>query len=274
MTWVIMPVLDNCAESLQAISDVLTQDVPTTLLVVDQGSSDETRDALRRLAGAERRVLLWLHDPCLPSLSATWNRALDFVWQQDEDAALVVNNDLRLHPSTVRVLVRTLVHDHALFVSATGVGEEGWQVANSDWANRVMNEHNLAQRGGPDFSCFLISRACHEKYRFDENYAPAYCEDIDLHRQILLAGEGHRIYALNFPFLHVGSGTLRSLAPEKREALHRRLAGTRRYFASQWGGDCNHETYLRKGDPTSAVEDGTATTPWLQYHREDRHEPA
>ena len=266
MTWIIMPVLDNLDQSIQAIWDCLAQDVPTRVLVIDQGSSDTTRNRLRLMADEQPRVLLWSHEPCLPSLSASWNRALDFVWCQGEDSALVVNNDVRLDPCTVRVLVRTLVQDHALFVTATGCDQTGWDLAHDGWDARVLTESNLAQRGGPDFSCFLISRECHERFPFDERYVPCYCEDIDVHRQIMLAGMRTRIFSINLPFLHYASGTIKAMTPERRIALESRIGQSRRYFAAQWGGGCNEETYLRKGDPTSAVSDSTATTPWLQFH--------
>ena len=109
MNWAIMPVLDCLNYTLDALGDVLAQSVPVRVLVINQGSTDETREALERYQEQHSQVLVWHHDPPLPSLSATWNRALDFVWEVGGTEALVVNNDVRLHHCTVQVLstVRT-----------------------------------------------------------------------------------------------------------------------------------------------------------------------
>lgn len=521
-TWAIMPVLDNLSQTLDAAQGVLLQTVPTRLLIIDQGSSDDTRDALRLLAEAEPlRVRLWLHDPPLPSLAATWNTALNFVWGLGGTAAWVVNNDIRVHPETLQTLLRVFEDDpDALLVSATGVDQAGWDLAHDGWDQRVMTPENLAQRGGPDFSCYVIRHACHTQFPFDEGFVPAYCvapdtpillrdlrwvpagdirpgdeivgvdehgtqdrvtrwwrrnyvvgkvlttqqrladsdritlvdgrsvvcshdhkwltkkalpsnapyqwrptyalragdriatpldvwpsptsyaegwlagiadgegtlrqggrsrlevqlaqkpgstldeihaqlralhipftgrvrndnsvavveiavrryalrflgqvrpqrllaklrwdglstfsrgtptdhairsidpvgprevvtlettchtyiangmvshncEDLDLHRRLLLAGGGSRVFSLNYPFLHYASGTLKAMTPEKRANLERRIGHSRAYYQKKWGGNCNEERFLRPFDEASAVEDGSATTPWLQFH--------
>jgi hypothetical protein len=519
-TWAIMPVLDNLSQTLDAAQGVLLQTVPTRLLIIDQGSSDETRDTLRLLAEAEPlRVRLWLHDPPLPSLAATWNTALNFVWGLGGTAAWVVNNDIRVHPETLHTLLGMLDDAEALLVSATGVDQAGWDLAHDGWPQRVMTPENLAQRGGPDFSCYVIRHACHTQFPFDEGFVPAYCvvpetpvltkdlqwvpigsvragdwllgvdehsgprakgeyyrrrylpaqvfsvhrrlapclrirmvdgrevvcttdhkwlvrtrhagpsyewrccrtlrpgwfiaapldpwqapstyaegwlagiidgegclrqtgrnkfeinisqrpgtvldqihaylsrlgipftgrvrpdndvavvevgirrhvfrllgqirpqrlltnvrwddvctfsrgapmalaidtitdagvqevvtvetstktylangmiahncEDLDLHRRLLLAGRGPQVFSLNYPFLHYASGTLKAMTPEKRANLERRIGHSRAYYQKKWGGNCNEERFLRPFDEASAVEDGSATTPWLQFH--------
>lgn len=92
------------------------------------------------------------------------------------------------------------------------------------------------------------------------------CEDLDLHRRLLLAGCGSRVFSLNYPFLHYASGTLKAMTPEKRANLERRIGHSRAYYQKKWGGNCNEERFLRPFDEASAVEDGSATTPWLQFH--------
>lgn len=263
MTWILMLVLDNCDQSIQAIWDCLAQDVPTRVLVIDQGSSDATRDRLRQMADEQSRVLLWSHDPCLPSLSASWNCALEFIWAQGEDSALVVNNDTRLDPSTVRVLVRTLVQDHALLVTATGCDQAGWDLAHDGWDARVLTANNLQHHGGPDFSCFLISKECHERFPFDGRFIPAFGEDLDVHRRMMLAGEGRRIFSLNLPFWHIngGSQTMKQ-SPEHRKRIEPRIAISRAYYAKKWGGGCNDERFTIPFDAASVAPD--VSTPVLQ----------
>lgn len=262
-TWVIMPVLASPAYTEAAISDVLAQSVPTRLLLLNQGVDDAFRQRLERIAEqADDRVFCWHHQPSLPSLAASWNRALDFVWACGGREALVVNNDVRLHRGTVAGLLEVLRGVEALFVSAVGVTAE--QFAAIDGRDLQIN---AGARGGPDFSCFLISKECHDRYRFDEGCVPAYLEDLSYHRDLLLAGEGHRIFSINLPYLHYASGTLKAVDPKERQRIETSIAqGSRSYYRRVWGGDANQETFMRKGDPSSAVTGGMATTPYLQAH--------
>ena len=166
-----MPILAAPELTEAAIADLLAQSVPTRLLLVNQGVDDAFRTRLERIAEQEaERVFLWNHMPPLPSLSATWNRALEFVWAVGSEEALVVNNDLRLHRQTVEYLRRILQREHALFVSAVGVTAEQFDSARVYSDYDFFDAHSdredagfLLSRGGPDFSCSLISRACHER---------------------------------------------------------------------------------------------------------------
>lgn len=276
-TWIILPILNGLSLALDAIHDALAQTVPTRILIINQGATTEIRQALEDLAETDpERILLWSHQPPLPSLAATWNRALRFVWEVGGEEALIINHDVRLHRDTYRMLRRVLQDQQALFVSAVGVTAAQFDLDvdsyhavytrlpealkdTEDWT------HVRFETGGPDFSCILVSKAGHEQYPFDDAFTPAYCEDIDLHRRLMLAGEGSRIFSVNLPFLHRRSSTRAEMTPEQQAALDRQIsAGSRTYYARVWGGPVNHETFLRKGDPTSAVTDGSATTPFLQ----------
>lgn len=255
--WCVMPVLGHPEYTKAAIADLLAQTVPTRVLVINQGVDDAFRTELDGIAEeTPDRVLLWHHDPPLLSLAATWNRALRCVWEAGGEVALVVNNDIRLRSDTVEALVTELEAEDALLVSGVAVGPEDFDPVGA----------SSISKGGPSFSCFLIAKACADRFPFDENMIPAYCEDIDLHRRILLAGEGDRIFSINLPYLHYGSTVLKGLSPEKRAALERRIGqGSRTYYQKKWGGGVNEETYRTPCDPASAVTDGSATTPALQH---------
>lgn len=265
--WAIMPILAHPEYTRAAIADVLAQTVPIRLLLINQGVDDAFREELERIAEAhDDRVLLWSHQPPLPSLAATWNRALDFVWACGGDRAWVINNDVRLLPCALAFLSAVLDDQAAFFVSGVGVTERDFEEhAGSDWAK--WQPTDFVSQGGPDFSCFLISRLGHETFRFDEAFIPAYCEDIDYHRRLLLAGEGHRIFSINLPYLHYGSATLKTVEPGQRAAIDRAItAGSRAHYQRKWGGPVNGELFTRPFDDTSTQPDGTATTPYLQAH--------
>ena len=263
-TWVIMPILAHPEYTRAAIADVLAQSVPVRLLLINQGVDQPFREELEQIAEADDRVLLWSHQPPLPSLAASWNAALDFVWALGGEVALVVNNDVRLRQDTVEILARVCRPPHALFVSCVGVRPEQFDPADGViLCDDPDADQPKLSKGGPDFSCFLIARECHERYRFDEGFTPAFCEDCSYHRELMLAGEGSRIFSINLPYLHYGSATLKTVDEAKRTAINRAIeAGSRAHYARMWGGPPNHERYVIKGDPSSA-RDGV-TNPELQ----------
>lgn len=272
--WCIMPILAHPEYTRAAIADCLSQSAPTRLLLINQGVDDAFRTELEQIAEEHSdRVLLWSHVPPLPSLAATWNRALDFVWDAGGAMALVVNNDVRLHRSTVEGLSGVMGHTHALFVSAVGVTPGQFDPStpiDDHWLTPPDAEgwgHPLSP-GGPDFSCFLISFPCHAQFRFDEQFTPAFCEDLDYHRRLMLAGEGKRIFSVNLPYLHYASMTLKTVS--NRAQIEAAInAGSRAYYARKWGGPPNGETFVL---PFHQTENRDVTTPALQRMVQEGHE--
>jgi len=142
----------------------------------------------------------------------------------------------------------------ALFVSAVGVAPEQF--------SPEFEPFDQHARGGPDFSCFLISRACHHRFQFDEGFVPAFCEDLDYHRRLMLAGEGHRIFSVNLPYLHYGSATLKAMEPGARATVEEKIERqSRAYYQRKWGGPVNAERFVR---PFCQTEDRDVSTPALQ----------
>lgn len=277
--WILMPVLADAEKTEAALSDCLAQSVPTRVLVVNQGVDDVFRDRLERIAeSTPDRVLVWSHQPPLPALAATWNRALDFVWAVGGEEALVVNNDVRLSRGTVWGLQTILRRARALFVSAVGVTAEQFDpqaetVVTTYFDAEEDRETTAAMKGGPDFSCFLISKECHDRFRFDEGFIPAFCEDLDYHRRLMLAGEGARIFSVNLPYLHYASNTLKTFGEVEASRIRALIEKqSRAYYAKKWGGPVNAETYLVPfgHGPNCVKADGSATTPYLQAHPDEQ----
>ncbi|HZI94576.1 MAG TPA: glycosyltransferase [Patescibacteria group bacterium] len=262
--WIIVPFINAWEMTSQAIRDFLGQTglpSPPQVLAIDNGSRNEVREAIDQWAANEPRLHVWHHRPGLPSLSASWNAGLDFVWRQGGEVALVANNDLRLHPQTYATLLATLQVEDALFVTAVGRREPdlNW----SEYFAAPLTYTGTGSHGGPDFSCFLISHACHDLVQFDERHIPAYLEDCCYHREMMLGGHGTRIFSINVPYLHYASGTINQETDPKRLAdWARRIEQSRAHYRRCWGGDVNAERYMVKGDPTTA-QDG-ATNPDLQ----------
>lgn len=273
MNWAIVPFIDCWEQTKACLLNLLFQNlVPEVkLLAIDNGSSENTRHQLDQMVEAwAGRLYAWHHNPPMSSLAATWNAALDFVWQCGGEHALVCNNDIRLHPTTYRLLVEATRNPDSLplFVSAVGVTEEQYRDA---WKEPPVGEccwNEKGMRGGPDFSCYLITKECHQKYRFDEGFTPAYCEDLDFHRRMMLGGDGQRIYSVNVPYLHIdrGSGTLKSWDPVRRANFEKQITfGSRAYYERKWGGPVNREAWITPFEGGTPI--GGATTPEL-FERE------
>lgn len=254
-TWAICPFIDNVEMTQQAVLDLLAQTSSCRVLLIDQGSSTATGDVMRLFVERHHpQVLLWTFVPMLPSLSGAWNRALQFVWELGHTEAWVVNNDIQLWRDTLAVLKGQLEIYDPLFVSAVGVREPDWHLELYAWSD---------DRGGPDFSCFLITKAGHTRYPFDEGFIPAFGEDCSNHREYMLGGDASRIYSINLPFLHIGGGSRTiNQSPEARARFERVAQIGRAHYVASWGGPPNQERYVRKGDPSSA-RDGV-TNPELQ----------
>lgn len=254
MNWCIMPYLDCPELTAQAVADVMAQRLPDVrLLLIDNGSQTDVGRALGKTLAKQYdgRVYLWSYDPALPSLAAVWNGALNFVWSVGGTYAWVVNNDVRLHPDTYGMLLRVQRSPglDPWFVSAVGVREGQFDpdldleaAAYTDGYGREGAAVDTIAKGGPDFSCYVITRECHRWFQFDEGFVPAYHEDNDYHRRLELAGFGDRIFGINLPFLHYGSGTLEG-NPQMRETWGRKFQACQQYYIQKWGGLPGQETY-------------------------------
>lgn len=273
-TWVVLPFIDCWDYTWKAVEDALDQSVCTRVLLIDQGSGRDANDEARRLADkAKGDVLLWSYNPALPSLSRVWNTALDFVWAVGGTEALVVNNDVRLHKQTVAILRQAQQERDAWFVSAVGVKESQWITTGLPVAYTLAQIDDLIQEGigGPDFSCFLLAKEGHQRYRFDEEFRPAYHEDLDLHRRYMLGGHGDKIFGVNLPFLHYASRTV-NRSPEARAAFHQKFQACRGYYVRKWGPPNAETLWVPFSSDARALSDmpdeytGTPTTPDLQAY--------
>jgi hypothetical protein len=250
---IIIPFVDCYRETLDAFGDALPQlESATDILLVDQGSTDpDVRQWTEFVSRDSARVRLWRHAPPLPSLAATWNQALDYAWAAGYPDAMVWNNDIRVAPHMYEALREVAKLRDLWFatpVNCATSGPGGWNEPCPDYWDVTL--------GGPDFSCFLISRTCHEKYRFDERFQPAYHEDGDYHRRMWLGGDGGKIAGVTLPYLHYGSRTIHR-SEEALQAFQPQFAACRARYVAKWGGEPHHE---RKITPDSAEDfDGVGT---------------
>jgi len=141
--------------------------------------------------------------------AAAWNTAL-----RTYGDVLISNDDIALRPDTI-----------AAFVAAIESHPEGlcFQLPSQGWA-LFFQRAALAERIG----------------FYDENFFPAYFEDNDYHRRMLLAGLDRTFIAAEVH--HDRSSTLAALPAAQRHEHHAAFRACQQYYMHKWGGLPHHET--------------------------------
>ena len=179
-------------------------------------------------------------------LARAWNRGIQQGFERGAEYVLVINLDIVLHSQCIeRLLQFAETHREEVLWSA---------VPHDDLSN--LEQVTLAEEIFPHihFSCFLVGRRLPETVGlFDEQFAPAYYEDCDLRRRLLLAGFSE-IATRAALFYHEGSATIRGADAEDYELLaHLGEAFVHNpvRYQAKWGGPPYHEVYTEpyNGNP-------------------------
>jgi GT2 family glycosyltransferase len=208
------------------------------VVLVDNGSTDETRNEASKLVSATFHHRRYEYNF---GISRSWNWGIIDGFEKGADYVAVLNNDVLLHPDCLDRMVARMERNDLALVSALDVRgevrgpEDVFQISSSAKIDVPESEH-------PNFSAFLVSRRCWELVgEFDEAFCPAYFEDNDYHYRIVLAG----LRAIVYPpamFYHYGSRTQNEacggpIVPGSRfEENHR-------YYLRKWGGPPGAEQF-------------------------------
>jgi glycosyltransferase involved in cell wall biosynthesis len=224
MNLVIVPVVCGVQMTRDSIDSLLAQDVETSVFAIDNGSTDGCGELLRAYGSKISRIAYTK----TRGLDEVWNNALDMAFGSLKlDHALVVNNDVVLRPDMYKLLLA----DGGDFVTGVGVSTKK-QMELIDV--RARSPH-------PSFSCFLIRKNVWQRVgRFDERFH-SWCSDGDYHLRMDAAGVD--AYSIGLPFLHVGSGTLKSVDQETHERLCRQADADRVEFIKKYGFAIGSDAY-------------------------------
>lgn len=148
-------------------------------------------------------------------LARVWNHAISM--SSLEDHIILSNDDIVFLPDTIEKLVKA---------TAPFVYPHGARSANS-------------------FSLYKISKAMWEHVGpFDEQFIPAYFEDNDYHRRMILLGyDITPIEDAEYIHKHGGSLTRRSLDERQQNLMHMWFRRNQAYYIWKWGGLPHHERY-------------------------------
>ena len=203
----------NCLDlTRRCVESIRKQDIETDILLIDNGSSDGTKDWA---AGEGIPVVFFEKNR---GVSYGWNVGLDFLFMASHEYVLVVNNDTELPP----YFCRKLLSYGLPFV--TGISVDEPKDHPDCWSQPAES---------PDFSAFLIREDCWRKVgRFDEDMK-FYASDNDYHVRAHRAGI--RLVNSGTPFHHERSSTLRLSIPKERAEIEAQANEDRRTFRIKWG---------------------------------------
>lgn len=261
--WVVIPFLDEWDMTKATVLDCLRMRVGgrrPNIMLVSNGSNVTTEDNAASFVQAcnelipDVDVLLTKHPGEGIPLNHAWNIALWQIWEFGGERALVVNNDVELHEDTYEGLRTVLLGEYAFFVTGIGVTPEQFVFAGESIRVHKYPTRDSVLRGGPDFSCFLISRECHQLFPFDPRFT--FAGDWDYHHRLVVAGYANKIFGINVPYLHIGQGSqtlkrLRVTAPERAQQIADLADQHRALYTEKWGGTFGQETLL---EPKWTVE--------------------
>ena len=180
-------------------------------------------------------------------LSEAWNHGIDSAISLDCDYILVINDDILFAPHTIDNMVNVFESfgpTDPNIVMVTGCNNRGTidDVYGGPYGTfnlpfEEVKPESFAEH--PDFSCFMIKPDFFLKVgRFDENFVPAYFEDNDMHRRIILSGN-KAICTYAAPYYHYGSVTGSSPKVQNHETFR----SCAEYYVEKWGGGPSQEKW-------------------------------
>lgn len=126
-------------------------------------------------------------------------------------------------------------------VVALAIGHPEW------YATFAMGSHAGREQEDLAYCAAAFNRVAIETIgMFDENFFPAYHEDIDYHRRAQLAGLSWGV-CQETHVTHAGSGTI-GTDEALREQNNETFFHNAQYYFKKWGGDIGKETYRQPFD--------------------------
>jgi GT2 family glycosyltransferase len=227
MNPIVMICYNNLELTKQAVESALVQDIEIELVVVNNGSTDGTRQWLSELQTPAATIL---HMERNESPCKVANAMLKTIFA-NSPYVLGIPNDAILPPNCYSQLLKW----PRGFVCATDIGQGEIEVREA----KAVSENT-------PMSVMLIRRWAHDAlvqkdgYFFDEGFFH-YASDCDL--ALRMAACGIRGVQLDVPFWHYGSASWRLADTEVAHQITSQADRDRDYFQRKWGFSVSDPRY-------------------------------
>jgi GT2 family glycosyltransferase len=217
---------DNLEYTKRCVESVLTQDIPTSIVLFDNGSKDGTVEWAKTELP---KGTLIIQVPENLGVSYGWNAGLDLLFKDNgAEHVLVLGNDTVIPKS----FYSSLLSYNLPFV--TGVAVDNMEQLNA-----------LSERSEPvpypDFSAFLTKREVWEKVGSFSSDLVSWCSDCDFHVRAFRLGI--QLWKVNERFFHVRSRTIELANPREKRTLELQADVDRMTFASIWKAEVGSPQY-------------------------------
>lgn len=178
---------------------------PSRYIIIDNGG----RYPLERAVDVVRSPVERVNPYKNSGVSASWNRIMEMA---GDEPVVIANDDVILSDDSIRDFEEAT--KELPFVAAETVG----------------------------YALFAVTKECRETVGwFDENFWPAYYEDIDYNRRLMLSGM--RNGAVPRPVFHGVASTRNALPPSEAAIIHDGFRSNEAYYARKWGGERGAERF-------------------------------
>lgn len=186
---------------------------PNKIIVVDNSGDGSGTAYLTPLVEKYSNVFIWPQTYNLGCARA-WNLIHQTI---DDDYIIIANDDVKVHHDTIErvVLAADLYTDEVIFSPSAGNAYSFFLLKNKGYKHI-----------GP----------------FDDNFYPAYFEDVDHYRRATLLG--YKLMIVNdAPIDHERSSTIKRYTRQEMEMHHNSFRANEAYYIRKHGGLPHQETY-------------------------------
>ena len=225
--------------------DSIKTSYPHRILVIDNGSTDETQEFLE----TQHRVQCIRYEENR-GFSYAYNDALDYTFKDLDTLLLFCGNDTVFRPESIDFLVRGILEtDYEMLCGNEILNKEILEENEKAMANfkykfsfdEKKYDKLIVSHGGMNHSCLIRQKSSFDKVGYyDVNFYPAYFEDNDYARRCNLSGVKYGTVE-SATFYHFWS---RTIYEGGLKALNdRRFNFNRDYYFRKWGGEIGSERY-------------------------------
>ena len=247
---IIIPAYNEFDYTVERLASVQRSEIPIPyrVIVADDASSDPRMAKLGEVAGLVHLV---------SNENRGFLRNANFAFANSTaEYVLLLNNDAQLLPGCVDQLVRILDEDPSTAAAAPMILYPNGRLQEAACAVRFDGSSVMVGVGeDPDEPCYnyrrhvhyasgaciLLRRAALDGVLFDERYAPAYCEDMDVCTRLRAAG--HSI--VYEPAARVVHHLSVSILPAARALRVRLIMRNQAKYIDRWGDRLDDDARVR-----------------------------